>query len=208
VGDKFPDFKAACSKTELSAETQLSWHNYIDGHWAILMSEPANTAVSATELGSLNQLRQEFEKRQIKICAFSCSSTESIELWSKDVATLSGDQLFFPIIADDDHTVANSLGLVDREHQHSTTERVCFIIDSDKCLQMILMYPASIGFSFVEILRVIDNLQTERTGVVTPSDWKPGGTCYVPEKEKQEEYAKLPQGVTKQDENVHSIAST
>jgi len=117
-------------------------------------------------------------------------------LWSRDVAAFSGDKLFFPIIADDDHSVANSLGMMDR-HQ-STTERVCFIIGSDKCLKLTLMYPASTGFSFVEILRVVDSLQlAERTGVVTPSDWVPGGTCYVPEKVKQEEYAtKFPQGVT------------
>ena len=50
-----------------------------------------------------------------------------------------------------------------------------FIIGPDKRLKLSLLYPATTGRNFDEILRVVDSLQTTAAKrVATPADWKVG----------------------------------
>ncbi len=51
--------------------------------------------------------------------------------------------------------------------------RQVFIIGPDKKLKLSLLYPATTGRNFDEILRVVDSLQiTAEKQVATPADWK------------------------------------
>ena len=60
------------------------------------------------------------------------------------------------------------------------TVRNVFIISPAKRVELILSYPASIGRSFDEILRVIDALQRSATyHVATPVNWRPGDDTVV-----------------------------
>ena len=44
------------------------FHDYIDGHWAVLFSHPKNfTPVCTTELGAAAKLKPEFDKRNTKV---------------------------------------------------------------------------------------------------------------------------------------------
>mmetsp|Transcript_30353 Transcript_30353/g.85768 ORF Transcript_30353/g.85768 Transcript_30353/m.85768 type:complete len:127 (+) Transcript_30353:645-1025(+) len=58
--------------------------------------------------------------------------------------------------------------------------RAVFIIGPDKKLKLSILYPATTGRNFVEILRVIDSLQmTAKHSVATPANWTPGDKCMV-----------------------------
>ena len=61
-----------------------------------------------------------------------------------------------------------------------TLHRAVFIIGPDARLKLSLLYPATTGRNFDEILRVIDSLQLTATKkVATPVDWRQGGSCMV-----------------------------
>jgi 1-Cys peroxiredoxin 6 len=60
------------------------------------------------------------------------------------------------------------------------TCRSVFIIGPDKKLKLAILYPATCGRNFDEIIRVIDSLQlTANKKVATPVDWKKGDKCMV-----------------------------
>ena len=78
------------------------------------------------------------------------------------------------------------------------------MIGPDRRLKLSLLYPATTGRNFDEILRVVDSLQLTATRkVATPVDWKQGGSCMVVPGVKQEDTAGLfPKGV-----KVHEVPS-
>jgi len=84
------------------------------------------------------------------------------------------------------------------------TCRAVFIIGPDKRLKLSLLYPATTGRNFDEIIRVVDSLQLTATRkVATPVDWKVGGSCMVVPSVKQEDTPSLfPKGV-----KVHQVPS-
>ena len=82
--------------------------------------------------------------------------------------------------------------------------RAVFVIGPDRKLKLSLLYPATTGRNFDEILRVVDSLQLTATRkVATPVDWKQGDSCIVLPGVKQEDTAGLfPKGV-----KVHELPS-
>jgi len=118
------------------------------------------------------------------------------------------DSFDYPIIADPNRTIANTYGMMDPDELDSKgmplTCRAVFIIGPDKKLKLSILYPATTGRNFDEVLRVIDSLQlTAVKKVATPADWRNGGSCMVVPSVKPEEVAGLfPQGVT-----IHDVPS-
>jgi len=55
------------------------------------------------------------------------------------------------------------------------TVRSVFVIDPDKRVRLITMYPMQTGRNFTEMLRAVDSIQlTTRHPVATPAGWQPG----------------------------------
>jgi len=194
LGDEFPNFKAD------TTTGPIEFHEWIGDSWAILFSHPADfTPVCTTELGRVANLIPEFEKRGVKVIALSCDSVESHKKWIQDIksyAKHSGDGFPYPIIDDETRELAVRLGMVDPVEKDKDglplTCRAVFVIGPGKKLRLMMLYPATTGRNFDEILRAIDSLQlTDKKKVATPADWKSGGECMVLPTLKEEEANEL-----------------
>ena len=122
-----------------------------------------------------------------KVIGLSVDGTEEHERWIADINETQQTQVNFPIIADKDRQVSMLFGMLDSttfRHGASLgqtqTVRNVFIISPSKRVELILSYPAYVGRSFNEILRVLDALQlSARYRIATPADWQPGDDTVV-----------------------------
>lgn len=177
LGDTFPDF---------TAETQagpIKFHEWLGDSWGILFSHPNDfTPVCTTELARVAKLMPEFKKLGVKVIALSCNSVESHRKWIEDIKAygeLTEEEFPYPIIEDESRKLATALGMLDPAELDSrgipVSARAVFIIDPNKKMRLSILYPATTGRNFDEILRVVESLLlTEKYKVATPVDWKKG----------------------------------
>lgn len=130
-------------------------------------------------------MRQEFEKRGVKMIGLSANDLSSHDKWIADINELSNTNLQFPIIADAERKVAYLYDMVTEEDMKKIdtafTIRAVFVIDPSKKIRLTMLYPASVGRNSSEVLRVIDSLQTgDKKGITTPIDWQVGDDVIVP----------------------------
>lgn len=179
IGDTAPDFQA------MTTEGPLAFHDYAKDSWVVFFSHPKDfTPVCTTELGAVAKLKPEFDKRNAKLVGISIDSVEDHQKWKQDIRDVTGAAVNYPMIGDQDLSVAKLYGMIhpnasgsaaNRSAADNATVRNVFIIGPDKKIKLILSYPMSTGRNFDEILRVIDSLQlTAAKSVATPADWKPG----------------------------------
>ncbi len=175
LGDEAPNFTAQ------TTEGEIDFHQWLGDSWGVLFSHPADyTPVCTTELGETAKLKSEFEKRNVKVLAVSVDDLESHKGWIQDINETQHTNVNFPLIADDNQTVANLYGMIHPNADDKSTVRSVFVIGPDKKVKLTLTYPASTGRNFDEILRVIDSLQlTAYHKVATPVNWKQGEDCVI-----------------------------
>ncbi|RVE73969.1 hypothetical protein OJAV_G00036710 [Oryzias javanicus] len=203
LGDVFPNFEAD------TTAGRIKFHEFLGNSWGILFSHPRDfTPVCTTELACAAKIEQEFKKRGVKMIALSIDSVEDHKNWSKDVMAFNGNAgspLPFPIIADDNRELSVQLGMLDPDEKDKDglplTARCVFVIGPDKKMKLSILYPATTGRNFDEILRAIDSLQlTAQKKVATPVDWKPGDKVMViPSLSDAEAASLFPNGVTTKD---------
>ncbi|MEP6584306.1 MAG: peroxiredoxin [Ginsengibacter sp.] len=192
LGDKAPDFTAE------TTEGKINFYEYLGDGWGVLFSHPADyTPVCTTELGRTAALKKEFEKRNVKVLAVSVDPLDKHMGWRNDINETQNVNVDFPIIADEDKTVANLYGMLHPNASATATVRSLFIIGPDKAVKLMIVYPASTGRNFNEVLRVIDSLQlTANYSVATPADWKEGeDVIVVPAVSTEDAQKKFPKGV-------------
>jgi len=193
LGDKAPNFKAKTS------EGEIDFYEYLGDSWGLLFSHPADyTPVCTTELGKTASLKEEFDKRNVKVIALSVDSVESHKGWIKDINETQHVEVNFPIIGDENREIALAYDMIHPNASLTATVRSVFVIAPDKSIKLTITYPASTGRNFQEILRVIDSLQlTANYSVATPADWKEGEDVVVVPAIKTEDIpAKFPKGFT------------
>jgi alkyl hydroperoxide reductase subunit AhpC len=193
LGDAAPNFKAKTS------EGEIDLYEYLGNSWGVLFSHPADyTPVCTTELGKTASLKDEFDKRNVKVIALSVDSVESHKGWIKDINETQGVEVNFPIVGDENREIALAYDMIHPNASLTATVRSLFIIAPDKTIKLMITYPASTGRNFQEILRVIDSLQlTANYSVATPADWKEGEDVVVVPAIKTEDIpAKFPKGFT------------
>lgn len=162
-----------------SAETtegQIDFHEWAGDDWVVLFSHPADyTPVCTTELGRVAALQDEFEERNAKTIGLSVDPLADHEGWVGDIEETQDVSVDYPIIADPDHEIAETYGMMHPEADDTHTVRSVFVIDPNKKVRLTITYPASTGRNFDEILRAIDSLQaTDEYEIATPVDWHPG----------------------------------
>lgn len=192
LGDIAPDFKARTTAGE------INFHDYLGDSWGILFSHPADyTPVCTTELGRTAQLREEFEKRNVKVMAVSVDPLDKHEGWINDINETQNTSVNFPIIADEDRNVATLYDMIHPNASETFTVRSLFVIGPDKKVKLTITYPASTGRNFVEVLRVVDSLQlTAKHSVATPADWSHGeDVIVVPAVSTEDAEKRFPKGL-------------
>lgn len=192
LGDIAPNFKANTSVGP------IDFYEFLGDSWGVLFSHPADyTPVCTTELGKTAALKEEFAKRNVKVLALSVDSVESHKGWISDINETQQVDVQFPIIADEDKSIAHAYDMIHPNASENFTVRSLFIIGPDKKVKLIITYPASTGRNFVEVLRVIDSLQlTANYSVATPANWKEGEeVIIVPAIKTEDAIAKFPKGV-------------
>ncbi len=192
LGDVAPNFKAQTTAGE------IDFYEFLGNSWGILFSHPADyTPVCTTELGKTALLNEEFAKRNVKVLAVSVDPLDKHHGWVKDINETQNCDVNFPIIADEDRTVANLYDMIHPNASATATVRSLFVIAPDKTLKLTITYPASTGRNFVEVLRVVDSLQlTANHSVATPADWKHGeDVIVVPSVSTEDAEKKFPKGV-------------
>ena len=196
INDIAPDFTAN------STQGEISLHNWIADGWAVLFSHPKDfTPVCTTELGALGLMKDEFDKRNVKVIGLSVDGVDDHNKWLEDIKDVSGSRPNYPIIADEDLKVAKLFNMLEgdagttsmgRTAVDNETVRTIFVIRPDKRIGLYLTYPMATGRNFLEILRAIDSMQlTAKHKVATPANWKKGEDVVILPAVKDDEAKKI-----------------
>tara|TARA_Y100000590_G_scaffold247033_1_gene277549 strand:- start:207 stop:866 length:660 start_codon:yes stop_codon:yes gene_type:complete len=196
INDIAPDFNAKTTQGD------ISFHNWIGDGWAVLFSHPRyKTPVCSTELGEVQKLKPEFEKRNVKVIGLSVDTVDETSSWLDDIQDVSGHKPDFPIIADTDMKISKLYNMLPTSLEGSSegrtaidneTVRTVFIVGSDKKVKLFLTYPMTTGRNFNEILRVLDSMiLTSSHPVATPVNWNKGEKVIIKPSVKDEEAKKL-----------------
>ena len=181
LGDMAPEFTAS------STAGEIEFLKAIEGKYALIFSHPKDfTPVCLTELAEVEQLLEEFHKRNTLVFGLSVDSVANHNEWVKDILALAkkeGDKLGYPLFGDENLEIAKLFGML-AENEQSTTERsakdnktarTVFLIGKDKRIRMTMTYPMTTGRNFREIIRVLDSIiLTDSQEVATPVNWEPG----------------------------------
>jgi alkyl hydroperoxide reductase subunit AhpC len=200
LGHEAPNFTAE------TTQGTIDFHDWLGDSWGVLFSHPKDfTPVCTTELGYMASLKDEFDKRNVKVMGLSVDPVENHERWSQDIADATGHAPNYPMIGDTDLKISKLYGMLPAEAGESSdgrtamdnmTVRNVFVVGPDKKVKLVIVYPMSTGRNFDEVLRVIDSLQlTAKYSVATPANWKDGDDCIiVPAVSDEDAKAKFPAG--------------
>ena len=188
LGESVPDFH--CETTHGS----FYFYKYLIADpsrpWTLLLSHPADfTPVCTTEMGHSEKVQGQFCKIGVKILGISCDTLEDHNAWAHDILFREGlkeqRKLSFPLIADPNRDIVVLLGMLDPVEKTSTglalPARAAYLVDSGGKLRLSILYPATTGRNYAEILRACEAvILSDRTGLATPVEWKHGDACLVP----------------------------
>jgi peroxiredoxin (alkyl hydroperoxide reductase subunit C) len=162
------------------------------GKWVMLFSHPSDfTPVCSTEFIEFAKRHDDFEKLNVQLIGVSIDSIFSHIAWIRDLESIAGVQVKFPVIADLDQKVSQAYGLVHEAVSDTAAVRSVFVIDPKGNVRALLYYPMQLGRSVDELIRIFQGLQTvDANGVSCPANWVPGEPVIVAAPATQEDAAK------------------
>ncbi len=158
------------------------------GKWVIFFSHPADfTPVCTTEFMTLARMQPELRALNAELVGLSIDSTYSHIAWLRTIREkiqykgMKEVEVTFPVIADIKMDVARKYGMVQPSADDTKAVRAVFFIDPQGKIRALIYYPLSNGRNFDEIKRLLVAMQTtDKYGVATPADWRPGDEVIVP----------------------------
>lgn len=182
IGDPAPEFKAVTTQGEINFPADYS------GGWVILFSHPADfTPVCTSEFMTFAKLESEFAKANCRLVGLSVDGLYSHIAWLRTIKEkieyrgMKEIEVKFPLIEDITMEVAKKYGMIQPGESATKAVRAVFFIDPKGTIRTIVYYPLNVGRNFDELYRVLIALQTsDKFGVATPADWRPGDDVIVP----------------------------
>ena len=175
LGQPAPAFQAETTHGTIRLED-------FKGSWLVLFSHPADfTPVCTTEFVEFAKIAEPLGKRNVQLMGLSIDSTYSHIAWVRNIEQLFKVTIPFPVIADLNKEVATLYGMIMPGESKTETSRCVFVIDPNQIIRAMIYYPLTTRRNMAEILRLIDALQTtDKHGVATPANWRPGDPVIVP----------------------------
>lgn len=175
IGDTPPDFEARSTLGPVKLSTYR-------GRWLILFSHPADfTPVCTTEFVELAREADSFAERDCALMALSVDSLFSHFAWLRLIKDRFDVEVRFPIVEDPTLVIGRAFGMVAPQDNDSATVRTTFFIDPAGVIRAMTCYPANIGRSIPEMLRMLDALQAvDREGGLAPANWQAGSPMMRP----------------------------
>jgi peroxiredoxin (alkyl hydroperoxide reductase subunit C) len=169
IGDSAPDFDARST----IGPVRLSDYR---GRWLVLFSHPADfTPVCTTEFVALAQEEQAFAARDCALMALSVDSLFSHFAWLRLIRDRFAVEVRFPILEDPTMVIGRAYGMVSEHDHDSAAVRTTFFIDPNGIIRAMTCYPANLGRSVPEMLRILDGLQAiDAHGALAPANWRHG----------------------------------
>lgn len=152
------------------------------GSWLVLFSHPADfTPVCTTEFIAFAEIHSKLREMNCELMGLSIDSVYSHIAWVRNIEEKMGAKITFPVIADLNKEVATLYGMIMPGESKTEASRCVFIIDDKQIIRAMIYYPLTTGRNMEEIIRLIKALQTtDKYGVATPANWKPGDKVIVP----------------------------
>ena len=169
IGDTAPAFAArsTCGPVELK--------NY-RGKWVAFFSHPADfTPVCTSEFVAFAKSETDFADRNCALIGLSVDSLFSHLAWLRLIRDKFGVEVRFPLIEDPTMVIGRAYGMIGNDDADSATIRSTYFIDPQGIVRAISTYPANVGRSIPEMLRLLDALQAaDAEEVLVPANWQKG----------------------------------
>ncbi len=181
LGDIAPNFVA---RTTMG---QISLSDY-RGQWLLLFSHPGDfTPVCTSEFVALTKAADRFAALDCALLAISVDSLYSHLAWVRAIRDHFGVMISFPIVEDPSMVIGRAYGMIADAAGDAGSMRSTFFIDPSGVIRATTCYPATVGRSVDEILRVMAALQrVDADDIVTPEGWRPGDDVLAPAEAHQD----------------------
>ncbi len=165
IGEKFPEIEVNTTKGHMKLPDAFA------RKWFVLFSHPGDfTPVCTTEFYAMQIRLKKFREMDAEVIGLSIDQVFAHLKWAEWIKDNLGEEIEFPIIADDRGILAEKLGMI--PSGGSNTARAVFMVDPKGTIRAIVYYPAEVGRDWDEILRALKALQTsDANGVALPHKW-------------------------------------